>query len=152
MWMSGYICTSRGSLFSREPPPPGKLIDSTPPAPASTMERDAMAIDCRPDEQKRLMVTPEVVIGRPDSSAAVRPRLPAPCATLPMKQSSTASFSTFALSTACFTAWAAIVTVGVMLNPPRADLARPVRAYETTTASRINLSSPKDHGLNFRLP
>jgi len=42
MWMSGYISTRRGSLFSRAPPPPGKLIDSTPPAtthaaPSSTM-------------------------------------------------------------------------------------------------------------------
>ena len=87
-----------------------------------------MAIDCRPEEQKRLMVTPAVVIGRPASRAALRPRLPAPWATLPMKQSSTASSSTPALSTACFTAWAAMMTVGVMLNPPRPDLARPVRA------------------------
>ncbi len=87
-----------------------------------------MAIDCRPEEQKRLIVTPLVVIGRPASSAAPRPRFPAPWATFPMKQSSTASFSTPDRSTACWTAWAAMEIVGVMLKPPLPDLARPVRA------------------------
>src|SRR5215217_3867247 len=51
--------------------------------------------------------------------------------------SSMSAGSTPDLATACFTAWAAMETVGVMLKPPRTDLARPVRAYETTTASRI---------------
>src|ERR1700756_1971073 len=37
-------------------------------------------------------------------------------------------------------ACAAMVIGGVMLNPPRADFASPVRAYETTTASRMFLS------------
>ena len=87
-----------------------------------------MAMVCRPEEQKRLTVTPEVVIGRPASRPAWRPMLPAPWATLPMKTSSTASGSTPALATACFTAWAAMDTVGVMLKPPLPDLARPVRA------------------------
>ena len=41
------------------------------------------------------------------------------------------------LTTAFFTACAAIDMVGVMLNPPRADFASPVRAYETMTASLL---------------
>src|SRR6202012_572866 len=96
-----------------------------------------MPMVCRPDEQKRFTVTPEVVIGRPARRPAWRAMLPPPWATLPMNTSSTDSGSMPALATACFTEWAAIETVGVMLNPPRADLARPVRAYETITASRI---------------
>ena len=81
-----------------------------------------------PEEQKRLTVTPEVVMGMPASRATWRPRLPAPCATLPMMQSSIAEASRPDLATACFTAWAPMVMVGVMLKPPRPDLARPVRA------------------------
>jgi hypothetical protein len=88
----------------------------------------ASAMVLRPEEQKRLTVEPEVVIGMPASSATWRPRLPAPCATLPMITSSIAAGSRPDLATACFTAWAPIDMVGVMLNPPRPDLARPVRA------------------------
>src|SRR5204862_118637 len=47
-----------------------------------------MAMVCRPDEQKRFTVTPEVVIGRPASRPAWRATLPPPWATLPMKISS----------------------------------------------------------------
>src|SRR5260221_13197448 len=102
-----------------------------------------MAMDCKPEEQKRLIVTPEVVIGRPASRAALRPRFPAPWATLPMKQSSTAAASTPDFSTACFTACAAMETVGVMLKPPRPDLGMPGGAYETTTPSRLKCPSQK---------
>src|SRR5258707_900655 len=96
-----------------------------------------MAIDCRPEEQKRLMVTPEVVIGSPASSDDSRAMLPPPAWMLPTKTSSTASFSTPERWTAWSMVWAIMVMAGVMLNPPRPVLARPVRAYETTTASRI---------------
>ena len=53
------------------------LIDSLPPAtmmcaPPARMRSAAMAIDCSPELQKRLMVTPVVVTGSPARSAAMR--------------------------------------------------------------------------------
>ena len=71
--------------------------------------------------------TPEVVIGSPARRAALRPVFPEP-ATCPATTSSTSPGSSFARETACLIAWASIVTAGVMLKPPRADLASPVRA------------------------
>ncbi len=61
---------------------------STPPAtmqsaPSERMWFAAIAMVCRPDEQKRLTDTPAVVFGMPASSAASRPMLRAPCAQLP---------------------------------------------------------------------
>jgi hypothetical protein len=43
----------------------------------------AIAMVCRPEEQKRLTDTPAVDFGMPASSAAWRPMLEAPCAQLP---------------------------------------------------------------------
>src|ERR1700755_1554268 len=48
-----------------------------------------------------------------------------------------------ARSTACLMAWPARAAPWVWLKPPRADLARPVRAVETITASRILFSLPQ---------
>ena len=53
------------------------LIDSAPPAmmicaPPERMRSAAMAMACSPEEQKRLMVTPGTVSGRPARSAATR--------------------------------------------------------------------------------
>ena len=53
---------------------------STPPAtmqsaPSERIELAAIAMVCRPDEQKRFTETPAVVFGRPASSAAWRPML-----------------------------------------------------------------------------
>ena len=61
---------------------------STPPAtmqsaPSERMWFAAIAMVCRPDEQKRFTDTPAVVFGMPASSAASRPMLRAPCAQLP---------------------------------------------------------------------
>src|ERR1700710_1535670 len=88
MKIAGYSSTSFLSTLLGPAPGFGIEIDSTPPA---TMQFDrspriefaAMAMVCRPEEQKRLTVTPDVEIGRPASSAAWRPTLPAPWAQLP---------------------------------------------------------------------
>ena len=79
---------SSGSIASRGMPPPGIEMLSTPPATTQSalsprMWFAAMAMDCRPDEQKRLIETPAVVTGMPASSAAWRPMLAAPWALLP---------------------------------------------------------------------
>src|SRR3569832_3002019 len=89
MKLAGYSSTSFLSTLFGPAPGFGMEIDSTPPA---TMHSDrspriefaAIAMDCRPEEQKRLIETPEVETGRPASSAAWRPMLPAPWAQLPM--------------------------------------------------------------------
>ena len=81
-----------------------------------------------PDEQKRLIVAPPTDFGNPASKAAFRPIFGEPCATFPIRLSSTKSGSTPDLATACLIACAAIVIGGVILKPPRPALARPVRA------------------------
>src|SRR5689334_10278270 len=92
-----------------------------------------------PEEQWRWTVAPAVVTGSPASRPDRRARFPAPWAPWPRYTSSTASGSTPDFSTADEMAWAAIDIAGVMLNPPRPALARPVRAYDTTTASRMDV-------------
>ena len=98
---------------------------------------DAIAMVCRPLEQKRLIVTPEVVIGRPARSAIWRamfmPVAPSGLAQ-PISTSSTAPGSTPARSTAAFTAWPPSVAPWVMLKAPFQLLASGVRAVETITA------------------
>ena len=58
----------------------------------------------------------------------------------PTTTSSISAGSTPARSIECLTAWPTMATPPVLLNPPRWDLASPVRAVETMTASRIRLS------------
>src|SRR5580765_4540888 len=124
-------------------------MDSTPPAtkmpgsPAST-RCAAMAMVCRPEEQKRLTVTPETVTGRPARVAIWRAMLPpvAPSGVAqPMITSSTSAGASFARSTAAFTAWPPIVAPCVMLSAPRQLLQSGVRAVETITASVIEFPS-----------
>ena len=117
-------------------------IDSTPPAttmsfsPAMT-RCAAIAIVCRPLEQKRLTVMPLVVIGRPARSAIWRamllPVAPSGVAQ-PMMTSSTSAGSMPARSTAALTAWPPSVAPWVMLKAPFQLLASGVRAVETMTA------------------
>src|SRR5712692_9473682 len=118
-------------------------MDSTPPAtkisPSPAMIRcAAMAIVCSPDEQKRFTVAPATVTGQPARSAIWRAMLPpvAPSGVAqPISTSSTSAGSSLARSIACLTTWPPIVAPWVMFSAPRQDLARPVRAVETTTAS-----------------
>src|SRR5690348_7041202 len=89
MKIAGYFRLSLGSTVFGPAPGLGVGIDSTPPATVDCgwsprMEFGAIAIECRPDEQNRLIDTPPVVTGSPASSAAWRPILPAPCAQLPI--------------------------------------------------------------------
>src|SRR5512140_1077725 len=116
---------------------------STPPATItgtlSTMMRcAAIAIACRPDEQKRLMDTPVVVTGKPARSAATRATLPPvvpSSAAAPRITSSTSAGSTPARLTACSIECAASVAPYVMLKAPFQLLASPVRAVERMTTS-----------------
>src|SRR4051812_29575300 len=88
MKMSGAALSRSGSIDSLGEPPPGIEILSTPPAtmqsaPSERIEFAAIAIVCRPEEQKRLTETPAVDFGKPASSAAWRLILGAPWAQLP---------------------------------------------------------------------
>ena len=88
MKMAGAALSRSGSIDSFGEPPPGIEMLSTPPAtmqsaPSERIELAAIAMDCSPDEQKRLIDTPAVVFGMPASNAAWRPILGAPWAQLP---------------------------------------------------------------------
>ena len=118
-------------------------IDSTPPAakmsPSPLITRcAAMAIVCRPDEQKRLTVIPDVVTGQPARiaicRAMLRPVAPSGLAH-PMMTSSISPGSSRARSIAWRSAWPPIVAPCVMLNAPFQLLHSGVRAVETMTAS-----------------
>ena len=123
-------------------------IDSSPPATItgtrSTITRcAAMAMACRPEEQKRLTVVPAVVTGNPARRAICRATFPPVVPSgraQPMITSSTSPGSTPARSTAARTACAPMVGPWVMFKAPRQDLARPVRAVETMTASGMGTS------------
>lgn len=96
-----------------------------------------MATPWRPDEQKRLIVVPDVVTGQPAHSAAFRLMfIPVSPSGMPQprKTSSTAAGSTPALAIAALMAWPPSAAPCVALKPPRNDLASPVRAVETMTA------------------
>src|SRR5215207_544145 len=117
-------------------------IDSTPPATTTSFSPAmtrcaAIAIVCRPLEQKRFTVMPLVVIGRPARSAIWRamllPVAPSGVAQ-PMMTSSTSAGSMPARSTAALTAWPPSVAPCVMLKAPFQLLASGVRAVETMTA------------------
>src|SRR3982751_704699 len=86
-----------------------------------------MAMVCRPDEQKRLTVAPETVIGKSAIRAIWRAML-APVAPSgfahPMRTSSTSPGSMPARCTACLTAWPPSVAPCVMLKAHFQLLAR----------------------------
>src|SRR5437588_2054979 len=109
-----------------------------------TIRCDAMAIVCRPDEQNRFTVIPEVVTGQPARSAIcramLRPVAPSGFAQ-PMITSSISAGSRPARLIAQLSAWPPIVAPWVMLNAPRQLLQSGVRAVETMTASGIALHS-----------
>src|SRR5580765_7800571 len=123
-------------------------IDSTPPATTTSFSPAmtrcaAIAIVCRPLEQKRFTVMPLVVIGRPARKAIWRamllPVAPSGVAQ-PMMTSSTSAASMPARSTAAFSAWPPRVAPWVMLKAPFQLLASGVRAVETMTALVMEFS------------
>jgi uncharacterized protein (DUF1800 family) len=120
---------------------------STPPATNTSaspamMRCAAMAMVCRPEEQKRLMVAPEVVTGsrqQRDLARDVPPVAPSGLAQ-PMITSSTSAASMPARWMACCTAWPPSVAPWVMLKAPFQLLASGVRAVETMTADVMGYS------------
>jgi hypothetical protein len=98
-----------------------------------------MAIVCRPDEQKRLTVIPDVLTGQPPRiaicRAMLRPVAPSGLAH-PMMTSSTRP-DRAARSIAWRSAWPPIVAPCVILNAPFQLLHNGVRAVETMTASAM---------------
>src|SRR4051812_46188082 len=126
-------------------------IDSTPPATAtgtrSTITRcAAIAMVCRPEEQKRLTVTAAVVAGQPARIAIWRamfwPVAPSGNAQ-PIITSSTSAGATPARSIAWRTACPPSFAPCVMLKAPRQDLASGVRAVDTMTASGMGGAAAK---------
>src|SRR5439155_20945394 len=112
----------------------------------------AVAMVIRPEEHWRSIDIPATVTGSPARSAAVRPMVVCtPCIRAqPMITSSTSAGSTFARSIAARIGCAASVGEGVALNAPRYALPMPVRAVETITASRIQISSNEHQAEPFR--
>ncbi len=99
----------------------------------------AIAIAFRPEEQKRLTVSPDTLTGQPARLAMIRAMLlpVAPSGSAqPITTSSTADGSTFARSSAALTTCPPSVAPWLMLKAPRQLFASGVRAVETITASR----------------
>ena len=113
----------------------GGLVASCQPVDDGPMDRPeivaAMAMACRPDEQKRLTVAPDVVDGQPAQRAALRatlwPVAPSGWA-VPRNTSSIRPASMPARSMALLMAWPAMVMPWVSFRLPRLALAMPVRA------------------------
>ena len=135
--------------------PPGgpwtSETDSRPPAiitgTLSTSTRwAAIEMVCRPDEQKRLTVTPETLTGAPariaETRATLEPVVPSGAAQ-PRITSSTSARSILARSAACLMTWAPRSAPWVSLNTPRKAFPIGVRAVETMTASAIGFSFPQ---------
>ena len=125
--------------------------DSRPPAiitgTLSTSTRwAAIEMVCRPEEQKRLTVTPDTLTGAPariaETRATLEPVVPSGAAQ-PRITSSTSPSSTLARSAACLITCAPMSAPCVSLKMPRNALPIGVRAVETMTASAIGLSFPE---------
>src|SRR3954469_1955500 len=149
VWIIGIhtsgLCERSQSSVTGPARPPSCVSEmlSSPPATMQSaspamMRWAAIAMVCRPDEQKRFTVTPETVTGIParmaDSRATFEPVAFSGVAQ-PSTTSSTSAGSIPARSTACFTTWPPSVAPCVMLNAPRKALPIGVRAVDTITAS-----------------
>ena len=142
-------CSWTQGLTRRFLLPPGgpctSDTDSRPPAiitgTLSTSTRwAAIEMVCRPDEQKRLTVTPETLTGAPariaETRATLEPVVPSGAAQ-PRITSSTSPRSTLARSAACLMTCAPMSAPWVSLKMPRNALPIGVRAVETMTASAM---------------
>src|SRR5262245_39872307 len=131
---TGFGLLSRSIMVMDSTPPP--IITSTP---SLMMWLAASAMAFRPEEQKRLMVSPPTLTGRPARMAATRAMLwPwAPCGWPQPRMTSSTSFlsSWGALPSTSVMQCAARSDGSVMLNEPRWDLGGGVRGLATTTAS-----------------
>src|SRR5947209_3283834 len=116
--------------------------------PSTTTRCAANAMACKPELQKRLIVVPAVVTGKPARIAARRATLwpVAPSGSAQPRITSSISAGSSPLRfTACSITWPPIVTPCVSLNAPRNALPIGVRAVETIAASRM-----RRHRLPFR--
>src|SRR6266404_1213891 len=142
-------CSCTQGVTSRFLLPPGgpctSDTDSRPPAiitgTLSTSTRwAAIEMVCRPDEQKRLTVTPDTLTGAPariaETRATLEPVVPSGAAQ-PRITSSTSASSTLARSAACLMTCAPMSAPWVSLKMPRNALPIGVRAVETMTASAM---------------
>src|SRR5579871_2782079 len=145
-------CSLTQGLTRRFLLPPGgpctNDTDSRPPAIITgtlsiSTRWAAIEMVCRPDEQKRLTVTPETLTGAPariaETRATLEPVVPSGAAQ-PRITSSTSPRSTLARSAACLITCAPISAPCVSLKMPRNALPIGVRAVETITASAIGVS------------
>src|SRR5579864_1610923 len=129
-------------------PPMGTMvIDSVPPATAASpcpamMRWAAIAMDCSPDEQKRLMVIAEDSTGKPARSDEIRATF-IPCSASGMAQPRTTSSTSFG-SRPPARAMASLITTAprssgrVVRSAPLDALPTAVRTALTITASRIS--------------
>src|SRR5919205_1270531 len=118
---------------------PPATITSAPPA---RIRSAAIAMDWRPDEQKRLMVIALVSTGSPARMAAARATF-IPCSASgiaqPMTTSSISDFSNPSARRTASSMTAAPISSGrVFFSVPFGAFPTAVRTAETTTASRIN--------------
>ena len=136
MKIAGFSSIRRGlrvSVLPRGERAPAEM-ESTPPAIAisvwpEAIWLDAMAMDCSPEEQKRLMVIPPVEIGSLDSTTAKRARLPS-CSPVWLAAPTTTSSTSFGamfgfLSSSESMQCASMSSDRVRLKLPRWDLANP---------------------------
>ena len=130
-------------------PPALKVILSTPEpmaasAPLTRTWFAAMAIDCSPEEQKRLTVVPGVVTGIPAITAAMRATFEAR-GTLRIGAAGDhvldlGGVELWGLGKHILSTWASRSSGRVILKDPRKDLAKGVRELATTTASLIGVT------------
>src|SRR5215510_15180051 len=122
-----------------------RLMDSTPPATtigtSSTITLlAAVAMAIIPEEHWRSTLMPAVVTGNPAAIAHWRAMLDpwVPCwRAAPIMTSSTSPGSTLARSRTARMTGATMLGASRLLNEPRYDLVKPVRAVATITASFI---------------
>src|ERR1700727_1570263 len=135
---------SQGLALILLPPIGTRLIDSVPPASMTSAEPErtrsaAMAMDCNPYEQKRLMVMPETSTGNPARRLAMRATF-IPCSASGIAQPITTSSISLGSSVGTFSsaplmAMAARSSGRVKASVPLGALPTAVRTLLTMTAS-----------------
>src|SRR6267378_1585070 len=129
------------------------MLSTPPPIAASTpslrISCAAIAMACRPEEQKRFTVVAATDAGNPariaDMRAMLAPCIPCGCAHPRMTSLTSAGSSAGVLRKTSLMQWAAKSSGRVILNYPRNDLASAVRELATTTASLMTNSFLQRH-------
>src|SRR5260370_10062236 len=124
------------------------MLSTPPPIAASTpslrISCAAIAMACKPEEQKRFTVVAATDAGNPariaDMRAMLAPCIPCGCAHPRMTSLTSAGSSAGVLRKTSFMQCAARSSGRVILNDPRNDFASAVRELATTTASLMTNS------------